>query len=176
MYWRRGGRERSRSRCQHGSSRSRRPSCPPGLALALVATVRDGAAGPLDPAVRPALAILLLAGWVALTVAGSLLHLLTVLARVRHFAVKMPAPRASRDRAVAALAILAVITWALAQAPGLSILDVPALALRISAALVIAGHIVVAAAHAGVPRLRAAPGSPAGRQATRRPLRSPGHP
>ena len=73
----------------------------------------------------------MLAGWVALTVAGSLLHLLAVLARVRHFAVKMPAPRAARDRIVTALAVLAVITsGTLAQAPGLSILDAPALALR----------------------------------------------
>jgi len=136
---------------------------PAGLALALVAAVRDGPGGPIDPAVRPALAILLLAGWVALTVAGSLLHLLAVLARVRHFAVRMPAPRAGRDRTVSALALLAVATWALAQAPGLSLLDAPALVLRIAATLVIAAHILVAAARAGLPSLQAPPSSPAGR-------------
>jgi nitrite reductase (NO-forming) len=129
---------------------------PAGLALALVASVRDGAAGPLDPAVRPALAVLLAGGWVALTVAGSLLHLLAVLGRVRNFTLKMPTPRPARDRSVAALALLAVTTWVLAQAPGLSILDGPALALRIGAALVLAGHIVAAAARAGLPRGRPA--------------------
>lgn len=123
-----------------------------GLALALVATLRDGTAGPLDTAMRPTLAILLLAGWIALTVAGSLLHLLAVLARVRHFTLAMPAPRPARDRALAALAALAVITWAVAQIPDLSTLDVPALALRVAATFVIAGHILAAAARAGLPR------------------------
>ena len=145
---------------------------PVGLALALVATLRDGAAGPLDPAVRPALAVLLAGGWVALTVAGSLLHLLAVLARVRHFALQMPGPRPARDRSVAALAVLAVTTWALAQAPGMANLDGPALGLRIGATLVIAGHIVVAAARAGLPATRT---SRAGRQPPRRPARSAGH-
>ncbi len=122
---------------------------PAGLALGLIATVVDGASGPLGPTVRPALAALLAGGWIALTVAGSLLHLLAVLARVRHFTLKMPEPRTARDRSVAILALLAVTTWALAQAPGLATLDGPALALRIGAAVVIAGHIVAAAARAG---------------------------
>jgi hypothetical protein len=65
----------------------------------------------------------------------------------------MPAPRAGRDRLVTALAALAVVAWALAQIPGMSILDAPALALRVAAAVVIAGHIVAAAARAGVPRV-----------------------
>ncbi|HVW16744.1 MAG TPA: hypothetical protein VHB30_00720, partial [Solirubrobacteraceae bacterium] len=82
---------------------------PAGLVLGLVETARDGAAGPLAPSVRPALAILLLGGWVALTVAGSLLHLLTVLARVRHFTLAMPEPHAARDVAIAALAGAAVV-------------------------------------------------------------------
>jgi nitrite reductase (NO-forming) len=129
------------------------PFLPAGLALGLIATVLDGAGGPLDPAVRAPLAVLLAGGWVALTVAGSLLHLLAVLARVRNFTLAMPAPRAARDRLVTALAALAVVAWALAQIPGLSILDAPALALRVAAAVVIAGHIVAAAARAGVPRV-----------------------
>jgi hypothetical protein len=61
--------------------------------------------------------------------------------------------------------MLAVIAWALAQAPGLSMLDAPALALRIGAAVVIGGHVVVAAARAGLPRLRTV--SHAGRRAAR---------
>jgi nitrite reductase (NO-forming) len=122
-----------------------------GVGLGLIATVLDGVGGPLDPAVRPALAVLLAGGWVALTVAGALLHLLAVLARVRHFTLAMPGPRPAGDRLVSALAALAVITWALAQAPAMSILDGPALALRLGAAVVIAGLVVVAAARAGLP-------------------------
>jgi nitrite reductase (NO-forming) len=111
---------------------------PVGLALALVATVVDGAPGPLRADVRPALAILLLGGWVALTVTGSLLHLLAVLARVRHLTLAMPQPRPVRDRVVTALAGLGIVGWALTQVPGCAGLAVPALALRIAATLVLA--------------------------------------
>lgn len=139
---------------------------PAGLAVGLIATVLDGASGPLDLDVRPVLAILLAGGWVALTVAGSLLHLLSVLARVQHFAIKMPAPRTIRDRGVTTLAALAVVTWALAQP--LPALDVPALVLRIGAALALAGLIAQAAVRAGVPRLR----PPARVRPSRSPARS----
>jgi hypothetical protein len=52
-------------------------------------------------------------------------------------------------RTVAAVAVLAVVTWTLAHAPGLSILEAPALALRLAATLAIAVHLVLAAARAG---------------------------
>src|SRR5689334_4159330 len=55
-----------------------------GLVLALVTTLRDGSAAAFAGQARGALATLLIAGWVGLTVAGALLHLLAVLARVRH--------------------------------------------------------------------------------------------
>jgi nitrite reductase (NO-forming) len=119
---------------------------PAGLALALVATIADGAPGPLAADVRGALAILLVAGWIALTVAGSLLHLLSVLARVRHFTLSMPRPHPARDTAVTALAGLSVVVWALAQAPGAGGLDVPAVVLRVAAALVLAAFVARAAA------------------------------
>jgi nitrite reductase (NO-forming) len=133
------------------------PFLPAGLAVGLIATVLAGARGPLEPGVRPALAALLAGGWVALTVAGSLLHLLAVLARVRRFTLAMPVARVARDRLVTGLAVLAVTAWALAQVPGLSMLDTPALALRLGATILIAGHIVFAAARAGLPRLHATP-------------------
>lgn len=148
------------------------PFLPAGLALGLIATVLDGATGPLDAAIRPAMGVLLAGGWVALTVAGALLHLLAVLARVRHFTLTMPNPRPDRDRLVAALAAVAVTTWALAQTPGLSILNSPALALRLGAAVVLAGHIVVAATRAGVPSLRSARPSPAAARRQSSPTRS----
>jgi len=119
-----------------------------GLLVGLAATLADGTAGPLGAGVRPVLAVLLLAGWVALTVAGSLLHLLTVLARVRRFTLAMPAPRPARDRAVAALAGTAVVVWALAAIPGAGPLGPPAVALRLVAALVLAARVAAAALRA----------------------------
>jgi nitrite reductase (NO-forming) len=135
---------------------------PAGLILALVATIAEGAPGPLDAGTRPALAIVLLGGWVALTVAGSLLHLLAVLARVRHLTAAMPAARPARDRAVATLAGVAVVVWALAQVDGLDGLGTPALVLRLAAAAVVGGHIAASV-------LRAARAAVAGRGGARSP-------
>jgi nitrite reductase (NO-forming) len=104
---------------------------PLGLALALIATLAGGADAPFASGVRAPLAVLLLAGWIGLTVAGSLIHLLAVLARVRNLTAAMPAPRQARDRALTALAAAAVATWALAAVPGLAWLDGVALALRV---------------------------------------------
>jgi nitrite reductase (NO-forming) len=119
---------------------------PAGLVLGLVATIADGAGGPLSAQVRPVLAIVLAGGWIALTVAGSLLHLLSVLARVRHFTRAMPRPHPARDAAVASLAGLGVVVWALAEVPGLDALAPAALALRIAAAVVLAAYVARAAA------------------------------
>ena len=47
------------------------------------------------------------AGWIGMTVAGSLLHLLTVLHRVRNLARAMPAATPGRDRALVGLAMAA---------------------------------------------------------------------
>src|ERR1019366_10652145 len=71
---------------------------PTGLLLALLATVADGTMGPFVGAPRAALAVLLLAGWIGLTVSGSLLHLLAVLARIKSFTFQMPRPRPTLDR------------------------------------------------------------------------------
>ncbi len=124
---------------------------PAGLVLALIATLVDGTAGPSGPGVRSVLAVLLLAGWIGLTVAGALLHLLAVLARVRHLTLAMPAPRPVRDRAVTALAALAIASWALANVSGLP-LDQPALVLRTATTLVIAARAVTLAAQVARPR------------------------
>lgn len=126
---------------------------PVGLVLALVATLVDGTAAPSGPAVRPVLSVLLLAGWIGLTVAGALLHLLAVLARVRHLTRAMPTARPIRDRAVTALAALAVASWALANASSLP-LDRPALALRMATTLLIAARVVTLAAQVVRPRAR----------------------
>jgi nitrite reductase (NO-forming) len=91
-----------------------------GLLLALAALAADGPWAPLTGAWRSALATLLLAGWIGLTVAGSLLHLLAVLRRVRHLGERMPAARPRADRALALLAALAVAALALTRAPTLA--------------------------------------------------------
>ena len=56
-----------------------------GLLVALAAAVADGPEAPLYDPWRDPVGVLLLAGWVGLTVAGSLVHLLGVLKRARRF-------------------------------------------------------------------------------------------
>lgn len=100
------------------------------LAALLVATISAVVGGPgqsLTGASRAAVGTLLVAGWVGLTVLGSLLHLLAVVIRVRGgFAAAMPVARPRLDSAVAALAMVAITALALAQAAGLDGLHDPA--------------------------------------------------
>ncbi|MGE4425765.1 MAG: hypothetical protein AB7G37_04850 [Solirubrobacteraceae bacterium] len=83
-----------------------------------------------------ALLVALLLGWVGLTVAGSLLHLLTIVRRVRHLGTPMPPVRPDRDRWTAVAAVAATALVALARIPAFDGLDVPA---RIAVGVVIAG-------------------------------------
>jgi nitrite reductase (NO-forming) len=125
---------------------------PAGVLVALVATASGGASAPFLGPSRGALAVLLLAGWIGLTVSGSLLHLLAVLARVRHFAVAMPPARPARDRLVVVAAGAGVGALALARAPGLEALGAPAAALTTAVAAVLALRIAVLARRALAPR------------------------
>jgi hypothetical protein len=77
-------------------------------------------------AVRGELAALLLAGWIGLTVAGALLHLLATLARVRDFRRRMPAPAPARDAALVGAAGIGVLALATSHLPGLGALLIPA--------------------------------------------------
>jgi hypothetical protein len=86
------------------------------LVLALLIALADAlggeaTAGPYG-ATRAAMAILLVPGWLGLTVAGSLLHLLSLLARVRDLRRPLPLPRPGRDRSLVALAVLGVLAAA----------------------------------------------------------------
>lgn len=110
-----------------------------GLLVALVKVFGDGPYAPVYGTSRNALAVLLLAGWVGLTVAGSLLHLLGVLHRVRDFTRTMPAPTPTPDRLLTACASTAVATLALSNASGLEKLHTPA----VIAVGVVAGVIAV---------------------------------
>ena len=103
------------------------PFLPAGLLVAVIATLEHGTAMPFAEPWRGALATLLVAGWIGLTVAGSLLHLLSVLARVRDLRRPLPAPRPVPDRAIAGFAAAAVTAFALTHAARPALVAVAAL-------------------------------------------------
>jgi hypothetical protein len=83
-----------------------------------------------------------------LTVCGSLLHLLTVLQRVRRLSGAMPAAHPARDRLVAGAAAVAVAGLALSRVPALEPLGAPAAAAVLAVAAVLGARIVTLAARA----------------------------
>ncbi len=107
---------------------------PAGLLIALAATLETGIEGPFIGSTRAELAVLLLAGWIGLTVAGSLIHLLAILARIKNLALPMPQPRPLGDRTLTAAAGVGVAALALSRAPGLAPLATPAAAVTMAAA------------------------------------------
>lgn len=91
-----------------------------GLVVATVTALADGPAYALAGSTRAAVGTLLVAGWIGLTVLGSLLHLLAVVLRVRGgFAARMPDPKPPFDIAVTTLAAAGIALTALAQGAGL---------------------------------------------------------
>ena len=126
-----------------------------GLLSALAVGAADGFQAPLQGSARSVLATLLVAGWIGMTVAGSLLHLLAVLHRVRNLALAMPAPTPGRDRALTALAGGAVLGLAVARAAGLGPLaDGARIALACAAVIVAARALSLVARAVGSARLR----------------------
>lgn len=97
-----------------------------GLLFALAVTISNGPSEPLLGTQRNVLAVLLLAGWIGLTVCGALLHLLAVLARVRHFSRTVPAPAPVRDAALTLAAGVGITALAASHAPSLDVLGDPA--------------------------------------------------
>ncbi|MGV1047721.1 MAG: hypothetical protein ACOYD4_04230 [Solirubrobacterales bacterium] len=125
------------------------------LVVATVAAIGDGPAQALAGSTRAAVGTLLVAGWIGLTVLGSLLHLLAVVVRVRGgFVAKMPVPRPRLDTALAALATAGIAALALSQGADLDGWRGPAKALLLAAYLILAGRVV---AIAGRVLLRARP-------------------
>ncbi|MEZ4588352.1 MAG: hypothetical protein R2909_18385 [Gemmatimonadales bacterium] len=115
------------------------------LAALLIATVSALSHGPAQVLVgssRATIGTLLVAGWVGLTVLGSLLHLLAVVVRVRGgFTARMPAPRPLLDGAIAALAMVAIAALALAQATDSGLLRGPAQILLLTVYAVLAARV-----------------------------------
>ena len=124
---------------------------PAGLLVALIATLEIGATAPFTGPAGAAIAVLLLAGWIGLTVAGSLLHLLAILARIRNFTLPMPRPRPLRDRTLTATAGAGVAALALSRAPGLALLGGPAAAVTAAVAGLLAIRVLALALRAARP-------------------------
>jgi nitrite reductase (NO-forming) len=116
---------------------------PVGLIVAATAAAADGPSLALAGSTRAAVGTLLVAGWVGLTVLGSLLHLLAVVVRVRDLTRALPAPRPRRDLAIVIAATAGVAGLVIAQGDALGVLRIPALvALLCSYALL--GAMIVA--------------------------------
>jgi hypothetical protein len=112
------------------------------LVVATVAALDRGPSGALVGATRDTVGTLLVAGWIGLTVLGSLLHLLAVVVRVRGgYKARMPDPRPRLDGIVAALAMLAVAALALAQEGGPDALHTPAKWLLVAVYVVLAAQV-----------------------------------
>jgi nitrite reductase (NO-forming) len=116
-----------------------------GLLIAAVASIEHGAAHALVGSTRAAVGTLLVAGWIGLTVAGSLLHLLAVVVRVRDFSRGMPVARPRLDGPLAALAGLGVVAVALSQSAAPGGWGAPARAALLLAYVVLGGRIAVLA-------------------------------
>jgi nitrite reductase (NO-forming) len=143
-----------------------------GLVTALAATLRDGFGAAFVGQARGALAALLVGGWIGLTVAGALLHLLAVVARVRQFALAMPAPRPLRDRALSGAAALAIVALAFSHWTGLGELTRPAAVALLAVAAALGAQILPLACRAL--RRGRAPLVPSGRSAPPKPRVSSG--
>jgi hypothetical protein len=118
------------------------------LGIALVSALAHDPMAGLHGATRTATAILLLPGWLGLTVAGALLHLLAVLARVRDLSRPLPVPRPARDRALSAAALLGVLALAGARSDVLPGVDAPALGVLLAAYVVLAALVLARFARA----------------------------
>lgn len=104
---------------------------------------------------RGALAVLLLAGWLGLTVLGSLVHLLGLLGHVRDLSRPQPRPRPTRDRALVAVAATAVSALAAAHLASADALRTPGAAALLLVYAVLGVHVLILAGRAlGRPRQR----------------------
>lgn len=114
---------------------------PLGLGFGL-ATSLDHPLAPLFGNDRTVLAVLLLFGWVGLTVIGSMLHLLSVVVRVRDLARPATASRQTLDALLAGLACCGVALLAIAEWAAFDPLVGVAKVFLILLALTLAGLVV----------------------------------
>lgn len=124
------------------------------LVLAFAGAVGGEATAPPLDTTRAAIAVLLLPGWLGLTVVGSLLHLLSVLMRVRDLRRPLPAVHPMRDGLLVALAVLTILVLAAARGGVLRQLDAPAMGVLVATYVVLGAFVVSRAARALTPRHR----------------------
>jgi nitrite reductase (NO-forming) len=117
-----------------------------GLLIAAVAAISNGPAYALAGSTRAAAGTLLVAGWIGLTVLGSLLHLLAVVVRVRGgFSQQMPAARPRLDGFVAALATVGIAALATSQGAGLGGWRTPAGVILLAAYAILGARVATLA-------------------------------
>jgi nitrite reductase (NO-forming) len=86
-----------------------------GMFLATATAATHGPGDALAGGSRGAIAALLVAGWIGLTVLGSLIHLLAVVVRVRDLPRPMPLPSPRWGVPISVLSVAAILMMALAQ-------------------------------------------------------------
>jgi nitrite reductase (NO-forming) len=116
-----------------------------GLLLASIGAIGSSPAEALSGSLRAAVGTLLVAGWVGLTVLGSLLHLLAVVVRVRNLSRPIPAPRPRLDVLLTAATAIAVFGLVAAQLADLGGLRMLASTLLLAAYGVLAGRVAALA-------------------------------
>lgn len=114
---------------------------PLGLAFGLVSSL-EHPLSPLFGSDRTVLAVLVLVGWVGLTVVGSMLHLLSVVVRVRDLTRPAGAPNRTRDALLAGAAWGAVAFLALAELAGAGQLTSVARAILLLITLTLIGLVI----------------------------------
>lgn len=129
-----------------------------GIATAIAMLVVEGAGATPAGAWRGALATLLVGGWIGMTVAGSLLHLLTVLYRVRNLGARMPQPQPRRDTVQTIVLAASLAALALTFTPSLSSLRGPAQLAALVCAAPVVWRILSLAAWASARLIPAARG------------------
>ena len=120
-----------------------------GLAVGLAWSLARGVWAPFAAPGRETLSILIILGWIGMTVAGSLLHLLTILARVRsRFTLPMPVPKPMQENLLVAMAGIGIAGMAVAGTAGAEFPEVLARAVTIAAAILLARRLLALAARA----------------------------
>ncbi len=112
----------------------------PGLVVAAVGLISNDYS--LIGAYRSATAVLLLQGWIGLTVVGSLMHLLNVLARVRNLAAPERVVSTPLCRALAPCVLMATAAAAIAYLAGLDGLARGASFIAVAAFLILGVSVV----------------------------------
>lgn len=124
---------------------------PAGVAVGLVGALHGDA---LAEPRRGALAVLLLAGWLGITVLASLVHLLGLLGHVRDLSRPRSRPRPARDRALVTLAACAISTLAAGQVVSAHALHVTGVIAVVLLYGVLGAHVLLSAGRALAPRPR----------------------